>query len=268
MSRFPVRLAFAALPALVLAACGSTPPRQQQAEAPPPFTLERFRDEQKLGENVRTVVLDNPYGEIQVRQTQAGAIAIQGVEQRIGETPRVARIEWFEEDSRQGVRIRYAEHDPETPANPRLGRVDLYAFVPPGLRVDLRSDFGAIVVRRIDDEVVARSRTGTITVAARGAMDLESREGQVRAWTMSADWNGPVRLVAGGGVLVDVPLFLPLDLQAGAAEGISADFELDSLVQGADGRWQARHRLGEGTLPLRIESGADITLQGVTVRRR
>ena len=85
---------------------------------------------------------------------------------------------------------------------------------------------------------------------------------------MSADWSGPVRLVAGGGVLVDVPLFLPLDLQADAAAGISADFQLDSLVQGADGRWQARHRLGEGTIPLRIESGADVTLQGMTVRRR
>lgn len=268
MSRFPARIAVSALLVLALSACSSTPPRQAAAEGTPPFTLERFQDEQKLGEGVRTIVLDNPYGEIQVRQTQAGAIAIQGVEQRIGETPRTARIEWFEEDTRQGVRIRYAEHDPETPANPRLGRVDLYAFVPPGLRVELRSDFGAIVVRRIDDEVVARSRAGSITVAARGAMDLESTEGQVRAWTMSADWSGPVRLVAGGGVLVDVPLFLPLDLQASAVDGIRADFEIASLVQGADGRWQARHRIGEATIPLRIESGADITLQGVTVRRR
>lgn len=259
-------LVLPAVLACLLAACASQAPRQPAAEVPP-YTLERFQEERKLGEGVHTLVLDNPYGEIQVRQTQAAALAIQGVEQRIGETPRVARLEWFEADGRQGVRIRYDEHDPETPANPRLGRVDLYAFVPPGLRIELRSDFGAIVVRRIDDEVVARSRSGGITVAARGAMDLESREGQVRAWTMTADWRGPVRLVGGAGVLVDVPLFAPIDLQASAVDGIRADFEVDSIVQGADGRWQARHRVGEGSLPLRIESGADILLQGVSVRR-
>lgn len=250
----------------LLSACATPAPRPPAAESTP-FTIERFRDERKLGEGVHTLVLDNPYGEIQVRQTQAAALAIQGAEQRIGEDPRIARLEWFEADGRQGVRVRYAEHDPDTPANPREGRVDLYAFVPPGLRVELRSDFGAIIVRRIDDEVVARSRSGGITVAARGAMDLESREGQVRAWTMTADWRSPVRLVGGAGVLVDVPLFAPVDLQATAVDGISADFQVDSIVQDADGRWQARHRIGDGSLPLRIESGADIRLQGLAVRR-
>lgn len=250
----------------LLAACATQSPRQPAVESPP-YTIERFREERKLGEGVHTLVLDNPYGEIQVRQTEAAALAIQGAEQRIGEVPRIARLEWFEADGRQGVRVRYAEHDPETPANPRLGRVDLYAFVPPGLRLELRTDFGAIVVRRIDDEVTARSRSGGITVAARGAMDLESREGQVRAWTMSADWRAPVRLVGGAGVLVDVPLFAPIDLQASAVDGIRADFQVDSIVQDADGRWRARHRIGDASLPLHIESGADILLQGLAVRR-
>src|SRR5690606_15250599 len=98
----------------------------------PVFTVERHREDRKIAEGVDTIVIDNPYGEIQVRQTRSGAIGMTGTEQRIGERPRVARLEWFHDGTRQGLRVRYDEHDPSgPPANPRLGRVDLGLFVPP-----------------------------------------------------------------------------------------------------------------------------------------
>ena len=131
---------------VLLTACVGAPERPvSTADVTPdtPYTLERFRGEAKLADGVDTVVFDNPYGDIQVRQTGAAALAWQGVEQRIGSKPRQARIESFVDVARQGVRVRYAEHDAATPANPRLGRVDLYVFVPKGVKVDLRSDFGS-----------------------------------------------------------------------------------------------------------------------------
>lgn len=255
----------------LLAGCATPSANRADVQAPaaeasttPPFTLERFREERKLDEGVSTIVADNPYGEIQIRQSSGSSISIQSVEQRIGTRPRIARLEWFSEAGRQGVRVRYDEHDPATPADPRLGRVDLFLFVPSKLKVEARSDFGAIVIRRIDDSVFARSRSGTITVAARGAMDLESETGPIRAFTMSADWAEPVRLRSGGGILVDVPLFVELDLEAVAATAITADFELDQRAQQPDGRWTARHRLGGGGRKLWIEStAADVMLQGL-----
>jgi hypothetical protein len=262
--------------ACCLAACSAAP---RQSESGPalaqtaavdpgteqvPYTLERFRDERKLGEGVQTVVLDNPYGEIQIRQTSANALAIQGVEQRIGAKPREARIEWFEEGGRQGVRIRYAEHDPNQSADPQLGRVDLYAFVPPKVTVETRSDFGAIFVRRIDNDVVARSSSGPITVAARGGLDLESVTGELRAYPMGFDSSAPVRLRSQSGILADVPLSGGLELRANAATGIRADFELDSLVQNSDGRWQAELRTAAGGRRIEVESlEGDVLLQGV-----
>jgi hypothetical protein len=242
----------------------SAPAVTTESAAIPPYTLERFREERKLEQDVATIVVDNPYGEIQIRQSSGSSISIQTVEQRIGETPRIARLEWFLEAGTQGVRVRYDEHDPTTPADPRLGRVDLFVFVPSKLKVQAHADFGAIVIRRLDNAVFARSRSGTITVAARGAMDLESETGLIRAFAMSAEWAEPVRLRTGGGVLVDVPLFIELDLEVTAATGITADFELDQRAQQPDGRWTANHRVGGGTRKMWIEStAADVMLQGL-----
>jgi hypothetical protein len=242
----------------------SAPAVAAEAPAVQPYTLERFREERKLEQDVATIVVDNPYGEVQIRQSSSSSISIQVVEQRIGASPREARREWFSEPGTQGIRVRYDEHDPATPADPRLGRVDLFVFVPSKLKVQVYADFGAIVVRRLDNSVFARSRSGIITVAARGAMDLESETGLIRAFAMSAEWAEPVRLRTGGGVLADVPLFIELDLEVTAASGISADFELDQRAQQPDGRWTANHRLGGGVRKMLIEStAADVMLQGL-----
>lgn len=237
--------------ASLLSACASqhahqsAPSTTESAAQSPPYTLERFRDEHKLPEGVQRIVLDNPYGDIQLRQTSGSALAIEGVEQRIGEQPRIARIEWHEGSTESAVRIRYPDIDPEAPADRRRGRVDLYAFVPPGVPVFLRSDFGEIVVRRIDNPVSARSRTGRITVAAHGLMDVESEQGELRIYPMSARAVGTHRLRSAGGIVVDVHLQEPLSLEATARIGVRADFALDELRQQADGRWHARFRLGD-----------------------
>jgi hypothetical protein len=260
--------------ALAVAACSGRGPRDEitnpeVATAPSlPYTLERFREERKVPDGVQRLVLYNPYGDIQVRQTSAAALAIEGVEQRIGQSPRIARIEWQESAAESAVRVRYPGIDPDAPADRRKGRVDLYAFVPAGVPVYLRSDFGEIVVRRIDNPVTARSRSGRITVAAQGVMDVESQQGELRIYPMSARGAGTNRLRSAGGIVVDIHLQPPLQLEATGALGVRADFPLDALAQGEDGLWRASLSLpGEPAAELRrfaIESlGSDVLLQGV-----
>jgi len=256
----------AVLAALLMSACAGQSRRESAAgpDDTPPYSIERHRDQRKVVPGISALVIDNPYGEIQVRQTSAGELAIQAIEQRIGEKPRIARLEWFHEGDRQGFRVRYDEHDPETggPADPRLGRVDLVGFVPPGIPLELRTDFGAQIVRRIDNDVTARSRTGRITVTARGVINITSESGEVRAWNMGYDWPRPSLLRSGGTVMADVPLFTGLDLQVSAHGEIRSDFPLDQLEQDAEGVWRARHRTGAGTSVIRISSGGAVLLQG------
>ncbi len=257
--------------ALALSACASHETHQPptgSGEQAPPYTLERFRDEHKLPEGVQRIVLDNPYGDIQLRQTTGSAVAIEGVEQRIGEQPRIARIEWHEGSTESAVHVRYPGIDPDAPADRRRGRVDLYAFVPPGVPVFLRSDFGEIVVRRIDNPVSARSRSGRITVAAHGLMDVESERGELRIYPMSARAQGLNRLRSAGGIVVDVHLQAPLQLEARGHVGVRADFPLDALQQDTGGLWRASLKLGDTTTDaLRrfdIESsGGEVLLQRV-----
>lgn len=234
----------------------------------PPYTLERFREERKLPEGLQRLVLDNPFGDLQIRQTTAAALAIEGVEQRIGAEPRIARIEWHESSTETAVRVRYPGIDPEAPADRRKGRVDLYVFVPAGVPIYLRSDFGEIVVRRIDNPIHARSRSGRITVAAQGPIDAESQDGELRIYPLSARMPGLNRLRSAGGIVVDIHLQGPLQLDAAGALGVRADFSLDALAQDKEGIWRASLRTrGEPAAGLRrfeIESlGSEVLLQGV-----
>lgn len=265
---------FALAAAGVLCACAGAPKQAPEAATSaasttvPPYTLERFRDEHKLPDGTQRIVLDNPYGDIQLRQTSGAAVAIEGVEQRIGEQPRIARIEWHEEGAEAAVRVRYPGIDPDAPADRRRGRVDLYAFVPAGVPVSLRSDFGEIVVRRIDNPVQARSRSGRITVATHGLIEAESVDGELRIYPMSARATGTHRLRTAGGIVVDVHLQEPLQVEARAPRGVRADFPLDRLRQDEDGQWQASFQRGDPASPaLRrfdIESsGGEVLLQSI-----
>lgn len=238
-------------------------PATSRSEPAPPFQLERFRDEAKIADGVETLVFDNPYGEITVRQTSAGAVAWQGVEQRIGEQPRIARIEPFHEGKRQGVRIRYPGVNPDHPANPRLGRVDLYVFVPSSYKLDLKSDFGIISVRKLDDDVRARSRTGMIVVANRGSFDLESESGELRAFAMQGLEDAPSRLHTSGNIIVDVPVFDDILVEARSGGEFRSDVQLDSKRTDAHGITHARFSHGTQKHRLTIDGGNSVILQAL-----
>lgn len=253
--------------AIALAACTAQTPRPGSSSSSagiPSYTLERSRGEMKISDGLDTIVVDNPYGDIQVRQTNAAAVAYQGVEQRIGENPRIARIEQTQSGVRNVILVHYSEHDRRQPADPRLGRVDLTVFVPRTFKLDLRADFGTINVRRIDNDIRARTRTGMIVVASRGALDAESVSGEIRAWTMQAAGETPTRLRTAGNIVADIPLFDDVRIDVAGARGIRAGFPLEKLEQTADGRWVATWRNGAGRHHMQIESGAgEVVLQAL-----
>lgn len=247
-----------------VAGCVSKPARMDSAdssEAIPPYTLERFRDEAKIIDGVTTLHFHNPYGEIQVRQTSANAVAWQGVEQRIGEKPRIAKVLPFHEGDRQGIRIRYPGIDPDAPANLRLGRVDLYVFVPAGLLVDVQTDSAAIIVRRIKDDIRARSRSGMISISSRGSVDAVSESGEIRVFTMQGLGEKPTRLKTGGNIIVDVPLFDDIHLSAQSGGELHSEFPLDSRSTDAKGLTRGELRRGSGAKQMSIQAGGDVHLQ-------
>ncbi len=256
--------------ALALGACAGVAPREAPptpatGSVTPPYTLERFRGENKIAAGIDTLVIENAYGDVQVRQTSARAIAWQGVEQRIGEKPRIARIDPVQQGRKQGIAVRYAEHDPwSSLANPRLGRVDLFVFVPKGLRIDVRSGFGGITIRRLDNDVRARSVSGMIVAASRGALDAESETGEIRAYAMQSAGESPTRIRTRANVVADIPVFDDVRVEVESARGIRADFDMADIAQLPSGRWRASWTHGSGVHRMSIVSdGGDVVLQSL-----
>lgn len=251
---------------LILAGCATPRPSTESSEksgSAPPYVLERFRDQAKIVEGVKVLEIDNPYGEIHVRQTTSSALAWQGVEQRIGSRPRVAEVHPFQRGDRQGVHIRYPGIDPRKPADPRKGRVDLYVFVPVGMLVDVRSDFGAIQVRRLRDDVKARSRSGLIVVTSRGAVDAESESGEIRLFAMQALGLTPTRAKTGGNIVADIPVFddIEVDVRSGGEFRALFPGSRQTLLEG--GVTQASWRNGTGSKRMSLDAGGWVTLQAL-----
>ncbi len=217
----------------------------------PPVEILRHRQDQKIAEGVDTLVIDNPYGEIQVRQTGAYSLAIQAIEQRIGETPESADLRWFREGRRQGLRVRYRGRDPRRPADPRRGRVDVVVFVPPRLMLELHGGFGDIIVRRVDNAVKATSTTGSITVAARGSVEARARSGAIRLFPMEVRPGIGFRIVTGGELYAEVPVDAPVAVRVEASEALLADLRFDRRVRKRCGE-QAELRIGAAEVPFSL----------------
>lgn len=239
---------------LLSTGCASLPPAtggDTTSAVLPPFEILRHRQDRKIAEGVDTLVIDNPYGEIQVRQTGAYALAVQAIEQRIGEKPQGAALQWFTNGRRQGLEVRYPGRDPRRSADPRRGRVDLVVFVPPRLTLDIRGGFGDIIVRRVDNEVKATSATGSITIAARGSVEARSRRGVIRVYPMEARPGLRYRVVTGGEVYAEVPLDAPLELTVEASAALLTDLCFDRRVRKGRGE-RAELRVGTAEIPFSL----------------
>lgn len=246
-----------ALAALGVAACAHRPP--SVGPEPVPYEILRHQEERKLGEGVERILIDNPYGEIQVRQTGAAAIAMSAVEQRIGRKPRAARIEWFHEGKQQGLRIRYPGLDPRRPADPRRGRVDLVVFLPAGPKLELIGGFGDIVVRRVANEVLATSESGRITIAARGGIAARSKRGAIRIFPMEVRAEARYEIITGGEIYAELPVYAPLALEVESRSApIFADLSFSERQRAGRGE-RATLRLGSGEVPFRLR-GSKVAL--------
>ncbi|MDW8480269.1 MAG: hypothetical protein RML12_11325 [Xanthomonadales bacterium] len=92
-------------------------------------------------------------------------------------------------------------------------------FLPPGLPLALETDFGDIVVRRLDNPVRARSMSGRITIAARGAIEAGSARGEIRVFPMEVPEGARYRIETEGDALLDLPLYAPLALSIAGQRG-------------------------------------------------
>jgi hypothetical protein len=263
MTTFPIRIALPSL-LLAVAACSSTAPR---TGAPPSEArLERVDRVFALEPGVTLVSVDNPWGEINVRDHGRHEVGMHAVVQRL--PPRFAQARF--ESRREGDTLRIEVHldgldrgKPDT----SLGRADIALYIPKQVAISLRTDGSRIATKKRDGAVEARSRSGEIQAASKQRLVVHSESGQVRAIAMGANWSGTSEIeTVSGRAIVLVPTFGDVALDAQTGGTLRSGFGL-SVHTLADGRKSARANYGRASsmLSVRSRSGEIVLEQLVPV---
>lgn len=250
MNRAALRLAVAAI-LLALAACGTQAPKDDPAAGE--ARLERVDRVFALDDGITLVEVDNPWGEINVRDHGRREVGMHAVVQRLPPRHAAARFESRREGGTLRIEVQLEGLDRTRPDTAQ-GRADIALYIPKAVAISLRTDSGRIATKKRDGAVEARSRAGEIQAASRQRLVVHAGSGQVRAIAMGANWRGDSEITTDSGrAIVLVPTFGDVALDAETGGPLRSGFGL-SVHTLPDGRHAARASYGRGTSLLRVRS--------------
>lgn len=127
-------------------------------------------------------------------------------------------------------------------------------LVPQGVEFTGRTVNGAVDVRDLDGDVVARTVNGAISVSTAGAATARTVNGTIEAEMGALSGGGPYRFeTVNGGITLTLPEGAGADVEARTLNGsIATDFPL--TVQGRFGPRSLRGTIGGGGPELRVET--------------
>jgi hypothetical protein len=249
------------LAAALLPAC-TAPTRTPAREAAPAAAdvrLERSDQAFALGRDVVRVEIDNPWGEITLRNRDERELGVHAVIQRL--PPAFAPAALRTRRDRGTLRVAV-----EFPAAAARGRVDLAVYLPADVAVALATRDGRIAAKRRSGPVEARTDSGPILASSLARLDLASRSGPIRAALVGARWQGASRIASDSGqLLVRVPTFGDVALDARTGGRLVTDFGLGVRREGGLSRAQARYGRGTSALDVHSRSGEIVLAQLVLV---
>jgi hypothetical protein len=200
-----------------------------------------------IEKGVNTVEIDNPYGEINVRDHDQGEVGVHGVAQR--ELPGAGHARLV--SSREGSSLRLRVQLPKGQVG---GRYDMAAYVPKGVGLVLRGGEDRVDARNRFGPLKISTKSGNIFASSRSWLDLETVSGTIRATPLEGTWDGPTRIRSESGqIIVLAPLFGNVSLTAITGGRLSTDFGLSVHVR-PDGRNEAVARYGTGSSQLHVSS--------------
>lgn len=246
----PIRIALP-LFLLALAACTTSTPRTETPAGE--ARLERIDRVFALDPGVTLVAVDNPWGEINVRDHGRHEVGMHAVVQRLPPRFAEARFESRREGDTLHIEVHLEGLDRATPETSQ-GRADIALYIPSQVAISLRTDSGRIATRKRDGAVEARSRSGEIQAASKQRLVVQSGSGQVRAMAMGANWSGTSEIETDSGrAIVLVPTFGDVTLDAQTGGALRSGFGL-SVHTLADGRRSAHASYGRGGSNLKVHS--------------
>jgi len=216
-------------------ASGANSPRSgdiQTPVAPPEVEFEvREYNSGKLraGAPIR---IENRWGDIRVRQSdRTGVVEITAAIQRIGpDWPGQPELRIDQSDENFSASVGFPGGQVTDEA--RNARVDVMVMVPAGHPMDFETLDGAIKAKKTAGPVVARSRSGAITILNDGSIRASSESGRVQVRPMFPNWGEVELSSAKGKVVVFLPDSALFDIRISGVDRVDSDWSLTRASSG------------------------------------
>ncbi len=142
----------------------------------PDFELQRF-DWEGVPKPGTTLLLENRWGDIRLRQSGGEAVLMHAVMQKIGAQPRVAELKVDESNEQMALRIVYPED--QQPKSFQQGRVDVALVIPQGIAVEIVADRGVVSGKTLNNPIKVSATSNPVEFSSTASVDIQSDSGEV-----------------------------------------------------------------------------------------
>jgi len=184
----------------------------------------------------KKLTVNNPHGNIYIRKTEEAFVGVFSTMQLIGDDAEEAKINIENNSKNIKIDISYSS-DKTIGVNTLInghkkGRVDLVVYVPKQLIIVLKTTYGSINVKRIDNEVDLSTTTGSVKLSSRGRLKIKTVSGDVYAYLIEPKWNKKSIIKSeSGNLIITFPELSTLDLKASSKNNILSNFNLESALE-------------------------------------
>lgn len=215
----------------------------------------------KLGAGA-PIRIENPWGDIRVRKTgRTGVVEITAAIQRIGpDWPGQPELRTDHSDERFSASVEFPGG--QVANGTRNARVDLMVMVPAGHPMDFETLDGAIKAKKTAGPVVARSRSGAITIINDGSIRASSESGRVQVRPMFPRWGEVELSSATGKVVAFLPESASFEIRITGVDRVDSDW---SLVRADSGLHFSTAEDGQVLDSVKIDSAVAVELYRAAV---
>jgi len=162
------------------------------------YSINRYTQDIDLSFKRGTIKIQNHFGDVHLKNTNAHQVGISVVSQELGLKPAIHELLIKNKKESLDITVHYQNNDIIKHKNKTvdwpIGRVDLVVFVPKDMTVDIQTTNGVIDVRKTKNWIKATSHSGKIDIANHYDIEASSVSGIIKVFPMSTQWKKGINL--------------------------------------------------------------------------
>lgn len=167
----------------------------------------------------------NPYGSVTSRSSLVNGVELSAAIQKIGSNPPEHTIDISDNNGVTEIVISYPKGTIRNAKGQLTGRFDLGVWLPSWIRLEVKTDFGDIKVKKSASDIMAKTNTGKITIGTSGHVEAVSERGNISVDFYGERFRQPMKVLSRfGDVKVNMSQNARVILQARAAKDIKNNF--------------------------------------------